>query len=307
MRALGLYPHPVDGITGPWTQQAVRTFQAQHGLTVDGIAGTADARGTRQARQAERSGRGPMHRRPARLGRRGAPVPAPRARLRAGGLRRRVRAQHAERGSALPVGRTPAGRRRRRASDAERPSGDPGRDRRARSARCASSAPSRGRSATASAGSHRAAGTPGSTSPSRRGRRSTLAASASSPSPASTPAATATWSWSSTGSASRAGTRTCPRIAASVGQRVSGGQTIGYVGSTGHCDRSPPALRGPPLRHAGRSDPLPARLPRCGQPRASREGARLRQAPAACAARTATRAAEGPIRSPRASTAAPSA
>ena len=39
MNALGLYPHPVDGISGPWTQQAVRTFQAQHGLAVDGVAG----------------------------------------------------------------------------------------------------------------------------------------------------------------------------------------------------------------------------------------------------------------------------
>jgi hypothetical protein len=39
MNGVGLYPHPVDGITGPWTQQAVRTFQSQHGLTVDGIAG----------------------------------------------------------------------------------------------------------------------------------------------------------------------------------------------------------------------------------------------------------------------------
>src|SRR5262249_59137167 len=39
MTGVGLYPHPVDGISGPWTQQAVRTFQALHGLTVDGIAG----------------------------------------------------------------------------------------------------------------------------------------------------------------------------------------------------------------------------------------------------------------------------
>jgi peptidoglycan hydrolase-like protein with peptidoglycan-binding domain len=39
MGGLGLYPHPVDGISGPWTQGAVRTFQSQHGLTVDGIAG----------------------------------------------------------------------------------------------------------------------------------------------------------------------------------------------------------------------------------------------------------------------------
>jgi peptidoglycan hydrolase-like protein with peptidoglycan-binding domain len=39
MSAFGLYPHPVDGVSGPWTQQAVRTFQAQHGLAVDGVAG----------------------------------------------------------------------------------------------------------------------------------------------------------------------------------------------------------------------------------------------------------------------------
>jgi peptidoglycan hydrolase-like protein with peptidoglycan-binding domain len=39
MRSLGLYPHPVDGVSGPWTQQAVRTFQTQHGLAVDGVAG----------------------------------------------------------------------------------------------------------------------------------------------------------------------------------------------------------------------------------------------------------------------------
>ena len=39
MGALGLYPHPVDGISGPWTQGAVRRFQASHGLAVDGVAG----------------------------------------------------------------------------------------------------------------------------------------------------------------------------------------------------------------------------------------------------------------------------
>jgi hypothetical protein len=39
MSALGLYSHPVDGISGPWTQQAVRTFQSQHGLAADGVAG----------------------------------------------------------------------------------------------------------------------------------------------------------------------------------------------------------------------------------------------------------------------------
>jgi peptidoglycan hydrolase-like protein with peptidoglycan-binding domain len=39
MTGVGLYPHPVDGISGPWTQGAVRTFQSQHGLAADGIAG----------------------------------------------------------------------------------------------------------------------------------------------------------------------------------------------------------------------------------------------------------------------------
>jgi murein DD-endopeptidase MepM/ murein hydrolase activator NlpD len=39
MSGVGLYPHTVDGISGPWTQGAVRTFQSQHGLAPDGIAG----------------------------------------------------------------------------------------------------------------------------------------------------------------------------------------------------------------------------------------------------------------------------
>jgi peptidoglycan hydrolase-like protein with peptidoglycan-binding domain len=39
MNAIGLYPHSVDGISGPWTQGAVRTFQSQHGLISDGVAG----------------------------------------------------------------------------------------------------------------------------------------------------------------------------------------------------------------------------------------------------------------------------
>jgi hypothetical protein len=70
MRALGLYPHPVDGITGPWTQGAVRTFQARRGLTVDGIAGpqTRGALGKR--------GKPNLGARPMRRGKRGWDVAA---------------------------------------------------------------------------------------------------------------------------------------------------------------------------------------------------------------------------------------
>ena len=39
MRALGLYPSTIDGIAGPLTRKAVRTFQRRRGLHVDGIAG----------------------------------------------------------------------------------------------------------------------------------------------------------------------------------------------------------------------------------------------------------------------------
>jgi hypothetical protein len=39
MRALGLYGSTVDGIAGPLTRGAVRTFQRRQGLQVDGIAG----------------------------------------------------------------------------------------------------------------------------------------------------------------------------------------------------------------------------------------------------------------------------
>jgi Peptidase family M23/Putative peptidoglycan binding domain len=60
MRALGLYPHPVDGISGPWTQGAVRTFQAQHHLAVDGIAGP-QTRGALGKRGKPNLGKRPMH------------------------------------------------------------------------------------------------------------------------------------------------------------------------------------------------------------------------------------------------------
>ena len=39
MRALDLYPHSVDGISGPWTRSAVRAFQRRHHLAADGIPG----------------------------------------------------------------------------------------------------------------------------------------------------------------------------------------------------------------------------------------------------------------------------
>jgi murein DD-endopeptidase MepM/ murein hydrolase activator NlpD len=70
MGAVGLYPHPVDGISGPWTQGAVRTFQSQHGLTVDGIAGpkTRAALGKR--------GKPNLGARPMREGKRGWDVAA---------------------------------------------------------------------------------------------------------------------------------------------------------------------------------------------------------------------------------------
>jgi Peptidase family M23/Putative peptidoglycan binding domain len=70
MQGIGLYPHPVDGVTGPWTQHAVRTFQAQHGLTVDGIAGpqTRAALGKR--------GKPKLGKRPMRNGHRGWDVAA---------------------------------------------------------------------------------------------------------------------------------------------------------------------------------------------------------------------------------------
>ncbi len=100
-----------------------------------------------------------------------------------------------------------------------------------------------------------------STSRSRWGPRSTQAGWAWSRSPASTPAATATSSSSHTGSASRAGTRTCRAIAASVGQRVVRRSDDRLRRLHRSLDRPAPALRGSPLRYPGRSGAVSARLP----------------------------------------------
>jgi peptidoglycan hydrolase-like protein with peptidoglycan-binding domain len=39
LRAHGLYPGPIDGVRGPQTVRATRTFQRRHGLAVDGVVG----------------------------------------------------------------------------------------------------------------------------------------------------------------------------------------------------------------------------------------------------------------------------
>src|SRR5688572_23983063 len=44
LRAWGCYFGPVDGIAGPLTARAVRTFQRRRGLHVDGVPGPATRR-----------------------------------------------------------------------------------------------------------------------------------------------------------------------------------------------------------------------------------------------------------------------
>ena len=70
MRALGLYRSTIDGIAGPLTRNAVRTFQRRRGLQVDGLAGPH----TRHA--LGRRGRPSLGRRPMRNGMRGWDVAA---------------------------------------------------------------------------------------------------------------------------------------------------------------------------------------------------------------------------------------
>ena len=103
MGALGLYPHPVDGISGPWTQGAVRRFQARNGIAVDGVAGP-------QTRRAlGRRGMPDFGSRPMRVVSAGGTSPrsssCSQPRLRPGRHRRRVRAGHGGRGARLPAAR----------------------------------------------------------------------------------------------------------------------------------------------------------------------------------------------------------
>jgi peptidoglycan hydrolase-like protein with peptidoglycan-binding domain len=70
LHALGHYQSTIDGIAGPLTRGAVRTFQSRRGLAVDGIAG-------RQTRRALGRRGGPrLGSRPMRKGRRGWDVAA---------------------------------------------------------------------------------------------------------------------------------------------------------------------------------------------------------------------------------------
>lgn len=70
MRALGLYRSTIDGIAGPLTRNAVRTFQRRRGLQVDGIAGP------RTRRALGRRGGPRLGSRPMRTGKRGWDVAA---------------------------------------------------------------------------------------------------------------------------------------------------------------------------------------------------------------------------------------
>src|SRR3954451_6789650 len=70
LRAVGLSPGPIDGVTGPRTRGAIRRFQRRHHLSVDGIAGPH----TRRA--LGRRGRPILGRRAMKIGQRGWDVAA---------------------------------------------------------------------------------------------------------------------------------------------------------------------------------------------------------------------------------------
>ena len=61
LRAWGLYDGPIDAVAGPGTRSAVRAFQQQAGLPVDGVAGASHPDRARPARPAAPA-RGPFSR-----------------------------------------------------------------------------------------------------------------------------------------------------------------------------------------------------------------------------------------------------
>ena len=216
LKALGLYPVAIDGISGPAdpTGRAPppapqATGRGRHRRT----AHAPHARAPRppEARQSRDADR------PARMGRRGAPVPAQRPRLRAGRVRRRVRSS-----TRRPLAFSAPPRSRWTASRDPPHCGRSGTGGRrvSRAGRCASCAPSPERSGTGSAGSE-AVGTRASTFLPDEGRPSAPPAAASWYSRAGTTAATATWSWSKHRLGFESWYAHLSRIAADEGKRSS--------------------------------------------------------------------------------------
>src|SRR3954451_22904769 len=66
LTALGYAPGPIDGAYGPTTAAAVRAFQRDHGLEVDGIVGPGTRKALRGGRKPKTQQ--PVVRRPSSLG-----------------------------------------------------------------------------------------------------------------------------------------------------------------------------------------------------------------------------------------------
>ena len=296
MSALGLYPHPVDGITGPWTQQAVRTFQSQHGLAVDGVAGpqTRAALGKR--------GKPSLGARPMHAGQRGWDVAALQFLLHErgfepGGFDGGFGPNTPERGSALPVGCARRRGRGGRPGDPERAPGQPGRldlPDRTRSLLPPRAGADRRRLRLIPPGPlahrRRLPGAEGDADPRRRGGRGLLRRPQHRRlrQPRRDHPPTRLRELVRAHVAHR-------RVRGSARQRRSDDRLRRLHRSL---DRPAPALRGSPLRYSGRSGAVSARLP--SRERASRRpGGRSGGVPSAgrvAAGRTATRAAVGPTR-----------